>query len=357
VTISSILAEVDREISINPKSRMRARMSVIHGTGWNAFLGAGPSPLPEEGELNCIGSSLAVIVAASQLFAHSFEVPQTSYIANAFNWRSEAVLNAPGYDATRDLGNIWTVGVGSVGTAALYFLSLATRNFTPTLIDMDLVKLHNLDRSPVFAFGDIRLLKVDSARDYLKALGITNVRTDDRPLHESRLWNERQAGEADLVIAAANEKKVRYYIEAGFPPMQLYGTTGQNWQAALIRHEPFGKACSLCLFPNDQEATPTACATAPEFTQQSDYEKVDAALPFLSFADGLMTAAEVLKLKLPGYPFSPDRVILGTRPKPSLVSAPLQHRSGCLCEHRNKAVHRAMLSGSRYRPPEPKACS
>ena len=103
--------------------------NIIHGTGWNAFLGAGPSPLPEEGELNCIGSSLAVIVAASQLFAHSFEVSQTSYIANAFNWRSEAVLNAPGYDATRDLGNIWTVGVGSVGTAAPYFLSLATRNF------------------------------------------------------------------------------------------------------------------------------------------------------------------------------------------------------------------------------------
>ena len=222
---------------------------------------------------------------------------------------------------------------------------------------MDVVKLHNLDRSPIFAFSNIGRPKVVSARDYLKRLGIKNVRTDDRPLHESRLWNERQASEPDLVIAAANEKKVRYYIESGFPPIQLYGTTGQNWQAALIRHEPFGKACSLCLFPRDQEPAPTACATAPELARQSDDEKVDAALPFLSFAAGLMTAAEVLKLRLPGYPFSADRIILGTRPEPSLISAPLQHRSGCLCEHRNKAVHRAMLSGSRYQPSEPKACS
>lgn len=33
-------------------------------------------------------------------------------------------------------------------------------------------------------------------------------------------------------------------------------------------------------------------------------EQIDAALPFLSFAAGLMAAAEMLKLALPGYPFS-----------------------------------------------------
>lgn len=317
--------------------------SVVHGVGWNAYIGGGPSPLPDASELNCFGAALAVVLAGSQIFLHDFAPTNVPCTCNALNWLNEAVPDAPACPLGEPLGKIWVAGVGSVGTAALYFLTLATRNFAAALIDHDRVKLHNLDRSPIFVASDIWRFKVDAARDYLRGLGVREVLADAHPLHESRLWNERQPGEPDLLIAAANEMKVRYYIEAGYPPRQLYGTTGQNWQAAVIRHEPFGNACSLCLFPADQAAASTACATAPADTSSQQTEQVDAALPFLSFAAGLMAAAEAVKTHLSGYPFSADRVILNTRLGPSLLMAPLAHRNGCFCETRNVQLHQTML--------------
>jgi molybdopterin/thiamine biosynthesis adenylyltransferase len=326
--------------------------NIVHGTGWNAYVGPGPSPLPENGDLNCIGASLAVILGASQVFINGFDARFDPYSCNALSWRNEAIWDAPACQQSPSLGNILVAGVGSVGTAVLYFLTLATRKFSATLIDMDVVKIHNLDRSPIFTEADLRCPKVESTRDYLIGVGVADICIDNKPLHESRLWNERQAGQTDLVIAAANEQKVRYYIEAGYSPIQLYGTTGRNWQAAMIRHQPFGKACSLCLFPADQEPAPTACATAPDTGTTSDTEdKTDAALPFLSFVAGLMTAAETLKLGLPGYPFCADRVILNTRPAPLLVPAPLVHRNSCFCETRNSSLHKLMLAGTRYFAP------
>jgi molybdopterin/thiamine biosynthesis adenylyltransferase len=280
---------------------------------------------------------LAVVLAASQIFLYEFAPPSVPFTCNALNWRNEAASDAPACPLRGPLGKIWVAGAGSVG------MTLATRDFAVALIDHDRVKIHNLDRSPIFVAADIGQFKVDAAHSYLRGVGVREILADARPLHESRLWNERQPGEPDLLISAANEMKVRYYIEAGYPPRQLYGTTGQNWQAAVIRHEPFGKACSLCLFPADQASASTACATAPAETSTQQVEHVDAALPFLSFAAGLMTAAEAVKTRLPGYPFSQDRVILNTRPEISLISAPLAHRDGCFCETRNAQLYQTML--------------
>ena len=315
--------------------------SIVHGAGWNAYFGPAPSPLLEADEMNPFGAALAAVLAVAQIFVHDFAVPSAPYICNTFDWRESAAETALAFAPAPALGDIWVVGAGSVGTAVLYFLTLATRNFSATVIDHDTVKLHNLDRSPVFVEADIGHPKVEATRDYLRSVGVQHIQIDPHALHESALWYGRQAGTSDLIIAAANEKKVRYYIEAGFPPLQLYATTGQNWQVALLRHEPFGNACSLCLFPADEVAAPTACATDP--AKPGGDGQVDAALPFLSFAAGLMTAAESFKRLLPGFPFTPNRVILSTRPNPQLMSARLSHREGCFCESRDPDIYRRML--------------
>jgi hypothetical protein len=41
--------------------------NVAHGTGWNAYIGPGPSPLPAGDDLNCVGASLAVILLSAPL--------------------------------------------------------------------------------------------------------------------------------------------------------------------------------------------------------------------------------------------------------------------------------------------------
>ncbi|MCG8606716.1 ThiF family adenylyltransferase, partial [bacterium] len=246
------------------------------------------------------------------------------------------------------LGDLWIVGAGSVGTGALYFLALANRRFRSTLIDMDRVKIWNLDRSPIFTNKDVGRYKVEVARNFLTSIGITDVRSETRPLHDVDTWASRQPGTPDVLISAANEQNVRYHIEAQYPPVQLYGTTGRNWQVNLIRHIPLVDACSCCLFTPDVPSAAMACATAAREPGEDGPEQVDAALPFLSFGAGLMTSAEIVKLSLPGYPFTQNRVSFMTRREPRLAASRIAHRQGCICRDRRISVHRKMLKDGKY---------
>jgi hypothetical protein len=325
--------------------------AIVHGSGWNAYIGPTSSPLPPIKSDVGIGAALAVVLGAAHLFRTCFGAMTDPFACNAWDWKDvpKPVEFSP---VEASLGHVMTAGVGSVGSVANYFLALATRDFRASLIDHDHVGIHNITRSPIFtdAHAKIDLTKVEAVAAFLRRAGVEDVAVDPVALHASALWNSREAGSTDVLISAANEFNVRYHIEMGFPPIQLYATTGRNWQATLMRHEPGAKACSLCVFPPDERFVPTACATDGSTASQSTIEEKrnDAALPFLSFVAGLMTAAEVLKLTAPGYPFSAERVMLGLKGEPLLVGTPIPHRTGCLCEGRHKGVHEAAIAGSRY---------
>jgi len=288
---------------------------------------------------------MAAILMAAVAFRSNLDGYSEMVQLNGFDWEHSSIdAKSTELPVDPELGNIWTVGTGSVGTAILYFLTLATHRFSTVLFDMDLVKIHNLDRSPIFADGHVRLPKVEATASWLAQFGLMGVRQEPCSLDDSTLWKNREAGTPDLVIATANERNVRPVIETAFPPIQIYGTTGKNWQAAVIRHAPLADPCSSCLY-READHVATVCATGEVRRKE---ESVDVALPFLSFAAGAMAAAEILKLTLPGFPFSPNRVVLNTQPVIRLVKAPLAQRDGCICQHRSRNVHRQMIAGSRF---------
>ena len=323
---------------------------MVHGSGWNFYCGPSPSPLADDQTVNPIGPALAAILAASEAFRTDLAGPPEKTLLNALNWQFAALEPdfAPLSLPQPTLGTLWAVGTGSVGTAILYFLSLATQSFSAALFDMDEVKIHNLDRSPLFTDGDVGKKKVVVTERYLNQAGIKTIQAEPYALDESKLWRSRAQGTPDVLIAAANERNVREVIENDFPPVQIYGTTGQNWQATMIRHVPLHDPCSVCLFPATNHE-PTMCATGGVTVERENGKKqVDAALPFLSFAAGAMAAAEILKLGLPGYPFTTNRVILNTRPALRPVPAALSIRENCLCRSRNTSVHRQMIEGTRF---------
>lgn len=321
--------------------------TITHGSGWNAYCGPSPSPLTNDQSFNPIGPSMAAIVAASEAFRTDLRGEPTQTLVNGLTWTPNMVEgdHVPLLRSNLDIGNLWLVGAGSVGTSILYFLCLATRAFHATLFDHDIVKIHNLDRSPIFVAADVNRKKVDTTKLWLNMHGICAI-AEPYALHESESWRFRQQGQPDILVSAANEYNVRSVIEGGFPPLQVYGTTGSNWQAAMIRHIPLGGPCSRCLFPEDKQE-PTLCATASNaMFEQSD--NVDAALPFLSFAAGAMAASEILKLDLAGYPFTANRVVFNTCPGPRFISAPIKSREKCICKQRSSVVHRRMIEKTRY---------
>ena len=324
--------------------------NVVHGSGWNSYAGTGPSPLVDDDTTNPVGPALAVVLAVSVAFRTALaEYPETMCF-NALDWSCGTVgRDAVPLRTEASLGTLWTIGTGSVGTAILYFLGLATRRFSGALFDMDNVKIENLDRSPIFNSDDVGSKKVDVAMKHLEDCGVGDVQAVPFALDEAECWSNRQEGVPDVVISTANERNVRSVIENGYPPVQIYATTGGNWQASVIRHVPLRDPCSLCLFP-ESSYEKTACAQGPAGTAQrgnGGENTVDAALPFLSFAAGVMAAAELLKLSLVGYPFGPNRITLNAW-SPRIVQSSLAFRDGCPCLSRSRDVHRRMIEGSGY---------
>ena len=324
---------------------------VVHGSGWGAYCGRGPSPVPQSDELNPFGAAFAVVAAASRLPQDMEAATIEPVLVDTYTWRTDlASSGAATVTPHFDLGELWCIGVGSVGSCALFFLGLVTRAFRAVLVDRDVVKVENVRRSALFTSQDALSEdpKVDVASRWLSEVGVQRIEPHIAWLDEMHgRWLGRGPGTPDILISAANERSVRSHIELGFPPLQVYGTTGRNWQSTLFRHIPLNDACSLCVPSAETMPMPALCATAlPASPDNADED--DVALPFLSYAAGLMAAAEIAKVALTGKAVGRNRVFFEPR-TPTLVRAvALNRKAGCVCELRDSSVHEAAIQGSQF---------
>lgn len=325
---------------------------IIHGCGWGAYCGSEPSPVAQANEHNPFGAAFAVIAAASRLQQYTQETTLDPVILDTYTWRPE--LLSPGSAALSpdfNLGELWCIGVGSVGSCALFFLSLITRAFRAVLVDRDTVEIENVRRSALFSSQDAMSneYKVEVVNRWLHQAGVEEVEPHIAWLDEiPERWRQRQLGTPDILISAANERNVRSQIESAFPPLQVYATTGQNWQATLFRHIPLGDSCSLCVPGMETRPLPAPCATAPSAPAVDNVEEDDLALPFLSYAAGFMTATEIAKLAVSGKTQTCNRVFFEPRTRNLIRGVELRRRQGCVCYLRDTTVHEKVIKDSRF---------
>ena len=323
---------------------------VIHGSGWGSYRGSGPSPLAQPGDPNPYGAAFAVIDAAAQIQLHPDGSEIESALMDTYLWQDGAPrAEAPSMEPSFELGELWSIGVGSVGSCALFFLSLITRNLRAVLVDRDNVEIENVTRSALFSWRDAvdEAPKVEVAARWLREAGVEQIEPLAAWLHEiPDHWAARPTGTPDLLISAANERNVRSVIEASHPPLQVYATTGQNWQATLYRHIPLAEACSRCVPKAEAPQMPMLCATGSAAPEDNNEDQDDVALPFLSYAAGLMTAAEISKLTLAGRTEASNRVHYQPRGR-GLVSVELAKNPECRY-HNQDAIHEAAIQGSRF---------
>ena len=324
---------------------------VVHGSGWGAYCGSEPSPLAQSDDANPFGAAFAVIAAASRLQLNPQAIALEPTVVDTYLWRAghpspETPKVSPGFE----VGELWCIGVGSVGNCALFFLSLATRAFDAVLVDGDKVKDENVTRSALYSWEDAlaRKPKVEAASRWLRQAGVRQVEPHVAWLDEiSERWLERRSGTPDVLIAAANERNVRSMIESGYPPLQIYATTGQNWQATLVRHIPMRDPCSLCVPGGKVTSAPPLCATGTPVTGDNNVED-DVALPFLSYGAGLMTAAEISKLVVSGDASALNGVSFEPRNPKVVLCSSLQFKLGCMCQRRDVSTHAEAIRGSRF---------
>ena len=256
---------------------------------------------------------------------------------------------APDLPASIDLGTVRMVGVGSVGSAAAYFLKRLPVNGTIQLVDFDPVELVNLNRSPLFTADHAieGTSKVEATAEFL---------ADHMDVHpferDYDTFTENNPEAADIVLPLANERGVRRGIQHDRPPLMVHASTGQS-DVFVRRNIPLEEPCLLCHFPPDTAETDAACAAGETPTADgSEDNEPDAAFPFASFLAGCFVAGELAKLPLDGYPFVKPVALVQTLTDLSGVGAVMQYapnRGDCpLCPEEYPDVHRATIEATRF---------
>ncbi len=275
------------------------------GRLWTAVVSPSPvDTLPDRSSL--IGLGLAVTQASAALFRLS--IGMSVLLDSAISlWtldRSDQPTG-PSDLAAIDLGSVWLVGAGAVGSCLAWWANLVGVRGPWVVIDHDVVKALNLDRSLAFLaahtgeFGGTPALKADVVAGLLD--GATAFPKTWRD------WAATDPPSPDVLFLAANEDGVRPSVAAYSHPAVLAATTSHNWTAELHRHLVLWDGCVTCRFP--ESAPVFECATgdfdeppAEDAAPTGEAPSGDMSLPFLSATAGLLGTVGSLHLQYGHWP-------------------------------------------------------
>jgi molybdopterin/thiamine biosynthesis adenylyltransferase len=325
----------------------------IDTDGWTVHAGRGDCNF---GITTCqdtpIGPAFAACVGVADAFKVATGLPPNKRVQNVSisvfdNELTDAgvVKDHPRISDSLKLGKVQIVGVGSVGSAVVYLLAMLRLNGFVYLIDHDDVEEVNLNRSPLFGFSDIGKRKVQVAEQYLRPR-IRAQAFQGRYDHFIESF-DRRPGDTDVILPLANEFGVRSFVENNLPPLQIYGTTTTDWGINFHRHIPFQDDCSLCRFPSEVHQANFVCSEAQIGDEEG--EQVDAALPFLSMGAAALTVADLIKLQMPGYPFTPNFAFIDFKGNLEfLITYRRKSKATCLCPKRSSAIHKHYNGSTRF---------
>ena len=316
--------------------------------GWLAELATnGPISLELKGD-NSIGALAAACLSGAQVFkiATTHEPVLRDGVLNLWNlsWSEEGVNTSGDAACEGDVGSIVLIGAGSVGSAAVYSMHMAGITTQVRVIEGDRVKVENFNRSPLFGrqtYG--------ANKGHALQIALANSSVGILEVHEG-WWDSyvQQHGrpQGDLWLPLANEFGVRWSVQNNYPPVMVHASTGVNWTVNFGRHIPLRDDCMMDRFPDDAPVEAIACATGQVQVRDT---RIDAALPFASLFAGVLIAADILRLTIPGYPHTPNYSAVdfgGTME--SIHSWDRQPRSGCICTKQLPGLFTSVNNGSRY---------
>jgi hypothetical protein len=327
----------------------------INADGWDVYAGVGDRvPDLAGNNENPTGPSFAACVGAADAFKVATGQEAAVRVRNLglclFDLRrlngSGSSADLPAMPRQLALGTAQIIGLGSVGSAAIYLLRMTKIEGDLWLIDHDNVEVENLNRSPLFGVADLGSLKVNVAERYLRdAVSIKSFPGRYDQFVEN---HGRKPGDVDLVLPFANEFGVRAVIEHNFPPIQVYGTTAASGAINFHRHIPLVDDCSLCRFPiSDEPEAALMCSVGT--VQTTAGKQIDAALPFVSTAAASLALAHLIRLQSLEYPVTPNFAyidLLG--PLETIASYRRTPRPSCQCQSRNRRIHADYIRATQF---------
>ncbi len=264
---------------------------------WTALMSSQPQPI-EDASSSALGLAMAISQACGSVFRLSISLPAASERRSSLWTLSEAAeTSGPADLSPLDVGSVWIVGAGAVGSALAWWAHFLDLAGAWSVIDADDVDASNLNRClPFFAThagltGQPPESKAKVLSDLLPNASAVRC-----------WWDEFVASDPyspDVIVPVANDFGVRPAIAAYGHPAVIHTATSPNWTAELHRHLVRLDDCIGCRLP---EAAPRfQCATATDI-RGDDVGSSDAALPFLSGAAGALALAALGQLQHGNWP-------------------------------------------------------
>lgn len=259
---------------------------------WTARTSHAPLPLTDDPS-SLIGVGMAVAHACAWAFRRAVALPVPRPHASSL-WTMTQTVEATGPSELGpvDVGTVWMVGAGAVGSGLAWWLQYAGLLGDWLILDGDDADETNLNRS-LGLFTHHLGSGTQAASKKARAAAELVQGAKGEPLW----WNDWVATDPaspDVLIPVANEFGVRPAIAAYGHPAVLYAATSPNWSAELYAHRIGHDGCIACRFPED--APRFKCSTAPVKSSTGEAGN-DAALPFLSGAAGLLILAGLAQLQ------------------------------------------------------------
>lgn len=250
-----------------------------------------------------LGAGLGVCLTAADLL-HLVVAGRRPFPRRVSAWgfgEGVAADRGPDVLAPVDVGDVLVVGAGAVGSGLLYWLREIGIMGEWEVVDGDVVRLHNTNRSLGFVAADAGwpdgepLPKADRTAGLVGATPFVGWYDQWIQAHPS--------SRPDLVLPLANDRGVRHLIANRGEPILMSATTSPHETAALHRQIAGRDDCMDCRFP-DASVPRFECSTGSIDTEKGT--STDAALPFLSAAAGLLLAAGLLQLQAGGIIERPE---------------------------------------------------
>ncbi len=240
------------------------------------------------------GAGLAAILGAAAVFKEALAIKTRPVRMSAWNFVAGAEADAgPAELPPIDVGRGLMIGAGAVAAGVSFWL-MQWGNVSPwTVVDRDIVKLHNTNRGLLFFPADAGWPdgeaqgKVSSLCEYLPQSTPIAQWYDQAGLDEEIF---------DTVLVLANERHVRTIAAHRNDPVQLHATTGRSWLSQAHRHLLARDDCVRCRMAD--VVTPRFGCSEGDIPIVEQEQQSDAALPFLSAASGLMLAGLLQRLQL-----------------------------------------------------------
>ncbi|RQT22760.1 hypothetical protein DF135_36370 [Burkholderia cepacia] len=330
-----------------------ALTTAVSAAGWAAAVrrGADGGLAADPQDHNPVGAAAAGILAGAQVFRDALgldSIFEPGFLFDAFSGTSVAALpDQHPYPDAVDVGRVLMTGAGAVGSSAAFFIDLFRVRAELTGVDADWFKVENLARTALFGHVHCGLKKVEALAQALARSGSVKVTPQDAWWHDTA----QDLGAYDIVLPVANEYGVRQLLQAALPPLMIHASTGNNWNVTFGRHVPGRDDCFAERFAGVETVPKPGCSGGR--LPQSEPDAPDASLPFLSFWAGFLTAVDLVRLGVPGYPQVPNYGLYSFRRgvfSPQLLAKVA--RPSCDCT-RQGAVFSMLRATTRFRALSP----